>query len=128
MLFRSGGASAHTPPLLSALAHGARFAALATALNLLLLPLYVALLFVPPLAPVAFLLVNGYLVGREYFDMVASRHLEPAAASALRKTYRGRVYGTGLVLAFLFTVPIVNLFAPMLGAAAMVHLFHGLRP
>ena len=76
----------------------------------------------------AFLLVNGYLVGREYFDMIASRHLDPAAARALRKSYRGRVYVAGLVLAVLFTVPVVNLFAPMLGAAAMVHLFHSLRP
>lgn len=121
------GAPAHAPSALSGLVQAARFATIAVALNLLLLPLYVALLFVPPLAPVAFLLVNGYLVGREYFHMVASRHLDPAAASALRKTYGWRVYATGLVLAFLFTVPVVNLFAPMLGAAAMVHLFHGLR-
>ncbi len=121
-------ATARAQSMTSVLWHGARFALFAIALNLLLLPLYIALLFVPPLAPVAFLLVNGYLVGREYFDMIASRHLDPAAARALRKSYRGRVYVAGLVLAVLFTVPVVNLFAPMLGAAAMVHLFHSLRP
>ena len=111
----------------STLWHGARFALVAIALNLFLLPPYVALSFVPPLAPVVFLLVNGYLVGREYFDMIAARHLDPTIARELRRSYRGRVYGTGLVLAVLFTVPVANLFAPMLGAAAMVHLFHSLR-
>lgn len=75
----------------SALWHSARFALFAVALNVLLLPLYVALLFVPPLAPVVFVLVNGYLVGREYFDMIAARHLDPVVARELRRSYRGRV-------------------------------------
>lgn len=118
---------ARASSLLSALGQGARFAVVVIALNLLLLPLYIVLLFVPLLAPVVFLLVNGYLVGREYFDMVAVRHLDSADVRVLRRYHGARIYGTGFVLAFLFTVPVVNLFAPMLGAAAMVHLFHSVR-
>lgn len=89
--------------------------------------MYIGLLFVPPLAPVAFFSVNGYLLGREYFDLVALRHLDPRALAALRKQHGGRLFLAGVILALLFAVPVVNLFAPVLGAAAMVHVFHGLK-
>ncbi len=106
-------------------ATAARFAVVTIGLNLVLLPAYLALLFVPPLGPLAFLAVNGYLLGREYFELVALRHLDPATMHAVRKANAGRIFLAGILLALLFAVPIVNLFAPVLGAAAMVHLFHG---
>ncbi len=109
------------------LAASARFALVAIALNLVLLPMYIGLLFVPPLAPVAFFSVNGYLLCREYFELVALRHLDPRALAALRKQHGGRLFLAGVILALLFAVPVVNLFAPVLGAAAMVHVFHGLK-
>lgn len=116
------------PTWRESIATSARFAAVAIALNLVLLPVYLALLFVPPFGPLAFLGVNGYLLGREYFELVALRHLDPATMHAVRKANGGRIFLAGVLLTFLFAIPIVNLFAPVLGAAAMVHLFHGLRP
>jgi uncharacterized protein involved in cysteine biosynthesis len=88
----------------------------------------VALLFLllPPVFPFVFYGVNGYLLGREYFEVVAFRRLDPPAAAALRRRYRGTVFLTGVIIAFLLTVPVVNLIAPVLGAAAMVHVYHGL--
>jgi uncharacterized protein involved in cysteine biosynthesis len=106
---------------------GIRFALIALALNVVALPLYLALLFVPPLNLFVFYGVNGYLVGREYFELAASRRLPPEEVTELRRAYRGRVFLAGVLTAFLLTVPLVNLVAPIVGTAAMVHLFEALR-
>lgn len=103
---------------------GARFALVAILINVALLPLYLVLLFVPPLAPVAFVAVNGYLLGREYFEMVAHRHLDARVARHVRKANRGLLFLAGLIVALVFAIPIVNLLAPMFADAAFVHLFH----
>jgi CysZ protein len=114
---------------LAGAASGVRFALFVIALNVALLPVYLVLLFVPLVAPMVFLSVNGYLLGREYFEMVAHRHLHALDARDLRKANRGLLFLAGVIVALLFAIPLVNFFAPMLGAAAMVHLFHrSVRP
>ncbi|MGZ8409550.1 MAG: EI24 domain-containing protein, partial [Hyphomicrobium sp.] len=74
-----------------------------------------------------FYAVNGYLLGREYFELVALRRADIAEVRALRDVYRGRLFVAGVVVAVLLTVPIVNLLAPIVGTAAMVHLFEAWR-
>jgi len=101
----------------------AKFLAVLVALNLLTM---VFLLF-PPVFPFVFYAVNGYLLSREYFELVASRRLDPADALRLRKAHGGTLFVAGIVIAFLLTVPIVNLLAPIIATAAMVHLFEGWR-
>ena len=113
-------------PLADAITAGLRFALVAVAINLVALPVYAVLLFVPPLAPLVFFGVNGYLLGREYFEMVALRHHSVEAAADLRRQHRWRILGAGVAVTLLFTVPLVNLVAPAIGAAALVHLYHGL--
>jgi uncharacterized protein involved in cysteine biosynthesis len=44
----------------------------------------------------------------------------------VRRAYRSRVLGAGIILTFLMTIPVVNLLAPVLGAAFMVHVAHDL--
>ena len=83
-------------------------------------------LIVPPLGVITFYLVNGYLLGREYFELVALRRLDPATATALRRRYRWRVLIAGIVIAVLVSIPFVNLLAPVLGTAFMVHVFQGI--
>jgi len=100
-----------------------RFLALMVGLNLVIL---VFLLF-PPVFPFVFYGVNGYLLGREYFELVALRRLEPVEAKALRKRHQGTLFAAGVLTAFVLTVPIVNLLAPIIATAAMVHLFEGWR-
>lgn len=104
----------------------ARFALVVLAVNMLALPLYVLLLFVPPMNLVLFYLVNGYLISREYFEMVAQRRLDPPAASRLRRGHRGRLQLAGMLLTLLMTIPLVNLLTPVLGTAFMVHVFQSL--
>lgn len=95
--------------------------------NLLALPLYLALLFTGVGSLAVYLGLNGYLVGREYFEMVAIRHAGPREAGRLRKGMRDQAFLGGLAISGLFMIPVVNLVAPVLGVAAMVHIFHGAR-
>lgn len=95
----------------------------ALALNLLAL----AFLVVPPVFPFVFYAVNGYLLSREFFELVALRRVDPGEARALRKAHRWRLFSAGVTMAVLLTVPLVNLLAPVVATAAMVHLFEGWR-
>jgi len=114
-------------PLGEALLGALRFAAVTIALNGLALPLYLLLLFVPPLNLFVFYLLNGYLLGREYFELVAARRTDLAGVRQLHRAHRGRVLLAGVVIAFLLTIPLVNLVTPLVATAFMVHVFEGLR-
>ncbi len=103
------------------------FAAVMLLLNLLVLPFYLLLLFVPPLNLFVFYLLNGYLLGREYFELVAARRFDTAGVRRLRRKYRGRVMLAGVVIAFLLTVPVVNLVTPIVATGFMLHVFERLR-
>lgn len=107
---------------------GARFAGLVLLVNLIALPFYLLLLFLPPFGLVLFYLVNGYLIGREYFDLVATRHLPADRAKALRSAYGFKVVLAGAAGAFLFTLPLAALLAPLVTTAAFVHLYKRTRP
>lgn len=93
------------------------------ALNLLALPLY---LLLPGINLFVFLGLNGYLLGRQYFEVVALRRLDGDAAGELRRRFGGRIFVGGIIIAGLFAVPFLNLAAPVIAIAFMVHLFEGL--
>jgi uncharacterized protein involved in cysteine biosynthesis len=100
-----------------------RFIAIALLLNLLALPLYL----LPGPNVMLYLALNGYLLGREYFELVAGRRLPASTVAALRRRARARLWLAGVVIAALLTVPVLNLVAPVAAIAFMVHLFEGLR-
>lgn len=100
-----------------------RFLLLLVVANVLLLVLW----FFPVAWPIAFVVVNGFLVGREYFDLVALRRLDVGAARALRRRHEGELLLTGAGLTLLMAVPFVNLIAPVFATAAMVHRFEQWR-
>lgn len=89
----------------------------------------VALLFllVPGVNLVIFFLVNGYLLGREYFEFAASRHFGIAGAREFRRRNRGAVILAGMLVSLFLLVPILNLLTPLYAALTMVHLFKGLE-
>lgn len=103
-----------------------RFAAVSVLVNILALPVYLVLL-ATGLGILVFYAVNGYLLSREYFELVALRRLDRRAATALRRTHRLRLWIAGAGITFLLSLPVVNLVAPMLATALMVHLFEALR-
>ena len=100
---------------------GLKLAALVLGVNLVLLPFDVGL---PGLGEMLSLAANGWLLGREYFELVALRHLDLVAASALRRENSGSIWIGGTLIALGSMVPLVNLAAPLFGTALMVHLFH----
>lgn len=102
-----------------------RLTLLMVGLNILLLFVWlIMLLIAPPLAPVPYYLVNGYLLGREYFELVALRRMEPEGAHVLRRQKLGWNMADGIVVTLLFTIPILNLAGPIIAAAYMTHRFH----
>lgn len=109
-------------PMLETLSSTVKFAAIIVLLNVLVLPIYLILLIIPGANLLLYYLLNGYLIGREFFELAAFRRMEPGEAHRLRKTYRGKVMMAGVMLTFLMTIPVVNLLAPVLGAAFMVHV------
>jgi CysZ protein len=84
------------------------------------------LLLVPGVNLMAFYLGNGYLLGREYFELAAMRHLAPQEAKKLRRANRLTVFLCGLVIAGLASVPILNLVTPLFATAFMVRIYKGL--
>lgn len=100
-----------------------RLIGLTIVLNLMVLPFYL----IPGLNLVIYFGLNGYLLGREYFEVVALRRLSEDEAIALRKKHKARIVVTGAATAMLLTIPLINMIAPVLGTAAMVHLFHKLN-
>ena len=100
-----------------------RFLATVAVVNLGL----VVFLLVPPVSPFVFYGANGYLLSREYFELVALRRTDRETARALRRAHRGTLFVTGVIAAFGLTVPVVNLVAPVVVTAAMVHLFEAWR-
>ena len=92
--------------------------------NLVALVLY---FFVGPLAPVLFWAVNGYLLGREYFQMAAMRRIGRDGANRLRRRHAGQIWAAGTLMAIPLSVPVLNLVMPILGAATFTHMFHRLN-
>ncbi len=111
-------------PLREILATTLRLMGLTILLNLLALPVYV---LAPGINVFLFLGLNGYLFGREYFEVVALRRLDVMTVRAVRQRFGGRVFAGGVVIAGLFALPLVNLVAPVIATAFMVHIFQELR-
>ena len=104
-----------------------KFAGLAIVLNILALPIYAVLFFVGPFNLFIFYTLNGYLLGREFFELVAHRRETPDQARHLRQAHKGQLFLAGVVIAFMMTIPILNLIAPVVATAAMVHLTQNWR-
>lgn len=91
-------------------------------INLLLLPVYFT-----GIGIVAFYVANSYLIGREFFEVVATRHSSEVDILALRKRHRLLVSLAGACLMIISSLPGLQLIAPFLGVTLMTHLFHALR-
>ena len=71
---------------------------------------------------------NAYLLAREYFEMVAMRHMAPEDARLFRKQNAAQITFAGLVPATLAIIPILNLMVPLFATSYFVHIFKQVKP
>ena len=90
--------------------------------NIILAPVYLVFLWFPVLSLALYYAVNGWLMNKEYFELVATRHTDAAGHRQLRRRRGTYLFLAGCVIAFLFSVPILNLVAPLIATAFMVHI------
>src|SRR5690606_30726245 len=81
-----------------------RYFALLLGANLLALILY---LILPVSIPFIFVALNGFLLGREYFQLTALRRLGPEGAQAMARRHRGQIWLAGILMTLPLSVPLV---------------------
>lgn len=118
----------HLPParasgIAEQVAQSLGFFALVVLADILAFALY---LMLPPLAPFIFWAMNGFLLGREYFTLVAIRRLGQGEAKAMRRKHSARLWLVGTLMAVPLSIPLVNLLVPLLGVAVFTHQYHRL--
>jgi CysZ protein len=109
-------------PTAQAVLTGARFGLIVLAVNLALLPTLLL-----GIGAVAMVLANAYLLGREYFEIIAMRHMPADEARRLRKENSPRILAAGFIPAFLVVVPFVNIITPIFSTIYFVHIFKRIR-
>jgi CysZ protein len=103
---------------------GLRLAAEVILVTLALLPADVTL---PIVGLPATLVADGWLLGRQFFELAALRHVSRAEADSMRKRHATGILGAGIVIALVSMIPVANFFAPLFGTAFMVHVFQYYR-
>ena len=108
-------------PLMTSVWRSTRLVLTLVVANVLML----ALLVVPPVYLIAYYVVNGFLLGQEYAELVGLRRCSPQSVDAMIRARRAPLLLFGSLAAFAATIPLVNIVAPVVLTAAMVHLVVG---
>ncbi len=106
-------------PLGPSIALGVRFALLSIVVNLVVL----ALTIFTGVGLAAFFVLNGYLLGREYFELAAMRHASAEEARALFDRHMLEVFAAGAIVAVLVAIPVVNLLTPLFATAYLTRVY-----
>ena len=106
-------------PVPLALYTSLKFTLAVIAVNLLALLIF----FLPGVNIGIFFLANGYLLGREYFEVAALRHMSNRQVKDLRRRHGLKVFIAGLLIAGLMALPVINILTPLFATAFMVHIF-----
>jgi CysZ protein len=110
-------------PPLKAILTAVQFAIVVLIVNLAVLPV---VLF--GIGAIALIAANAYLLSREYFEMIAMRHMPLSEARQMRQENAAAVFIAGLLPALLSLVPIVNLAVPLFSTSYFVHYFKSVQP
>ncbi len=106
-------------PLAPSLAMGLRFAVLSLAVNIAVL----ALTLFTGVGLAAFFALNGYLLGREFFELAAMRHVSAAEARSLFHGHWYEVFLAGLIVSALVAVPVLNLLTPLFATTFLTRVY-----
>jgi CysZ protein len=105
-------------PFLQSLKFSIQFGLLVLIVNIFALPLVFT-----GIGAIVLVVINAYLLSREYFEMAAMRFMAPAEAKQLRKDNAVGILTAGFLPALMALVPIVNLTVPLFATSYFVHLF-----
>lgn len=105
-------------PLGRAMAEELKTALLSVAVYLCALPF----VFFAGFGLVVLFLATSYLLGREYFELVAMRFRSPVDARQLRRAHASTVFLAGMFIAAFVSIPILNFATPLFATALMVHM------
>jgi len=101
--------------------HDIKFTIWALFLNLIILPLY----FVG-IGFVVSIILNSYLLGREFFESAAGYHRGKSEAKSLGAQNRTNIIIGGFIITLLALIPVINLFVPIFAVVWMVHVYHNI--
>ena len=110
-------------PFARDLANSLRGSGRTVAINALALPVALVLVATGVGAPLVFLAVNAWLLGRELTDMAWLRHCSDMPGQ--NPVSRSQRFLLGSAIAGIMLVPFASLIAPVIGAAAGTHLTLG---
>lgn len=111
-------------PIAQSMMLSVKFFGVVLAVNFLAL----LMLLIPGINLMAFFVANGYLLGRQYFELAAMRFRPLEEAKTLRSDNAVRVFIAGLMIAGIVIVPVLNFITPVLATAFMVRVHKRLGP
>lgn len=76
---------------------------------------------------IALIAANAYLLSREFFEMVAMRHMPEKEARLLRRENGPAIFVAGLIPALFSIVPVINLAVPLFAVSYFTHLFKSVQ-
>lgn len=109
-------------PFTSSLIIASRFLVLSIIGNTIAL----LLLLVPGVNLIGFIIINGYLLGREYFEFAAARFRSQKGGHEFYAQNKWSVFCAGLIIAVFLSIPIINFLTPLFAAAMMTYLHKSL--
>lgn len=112
-----GDTSWHDASVIREIGEAAKFSLMVIGVNLLLLPVYLIT------GPFIYYPVNAWLLGREYFEAEAIRHVPRSEVSTLRSRHNGARLMAGAVLLLVTIVPPLMLVAPIIATVYMAHFW-----
>ncbi len=110
-------------PALYYLRRDIMFVLLALGVNLCAVPFY----FIPVVGIFLSIAINGYLLSRELFHIIAGMYLPVGEIEPLRLRNRRSIWSAGAVIAALMLIPGVNMLIPALAVALMLHVFAAVK-
>lgn len=114
----AGDLPGRAQPFVASLVTSVRFLGVVLLVNAAALPLVFALGF----GFLIFLFANGYLLGREYFELAALRYHDDQTMRRVRRANGARITAAGILIALFLAIPIVNMLGPLFATAFMLHL------
>ncbi|AFX98627.1 hypothetical protein A1OE_434 [Candidatus Endolissoclinum faulkneri L2] len=111
-------------PINEMIGYGIRFSFLSMFLNIVALPFYFLL---PGFNLIIFYILNSYLLGREYAEMIGLRTLDKISMRLFWEANRTQIFLGGAIITTIAFIPALNLTTPVAATTFAIHEHERLR-